>query len=186
MWAATTSRGDCPLHGVPRGCFLIWSPWTCRRITCWGASSWPSGALPARSLNLRSASAPPISCSLSGRALKGLGFHWESSALKMAGDKWHGVMLCKACRMFTYLSIVQMQTLKLVNTGLTGQLPVLWGVNGSFPSLSTLDASRNIISGGCAYYELVLPIRQPAHHLQVMPIRDQLAISAVSAAACRV
>ena len=41
-----------------------------------------------------------------------------------------------------------LQTLNLSNTGLTAELPALWGVNGSFPSLTTLDVSRNIISGG--------------------------------------
>jgi hypothetical protein len=46
--------------------------------------------------------------------------------------------------------LLSLQTLSLVNTGLTGQLPVLWGVNGSFPSLVILDASRNILSGKAA------------------------------------
>ena len=41
-----------------------------------------------------------------------------------------------------------LQTLNLSNTGLTADLPALWGVNGSFPSLTTVDVSRNIISGG--------------------------------------
>ena len=41
-----------------------------------------------------------------------------------------------------------LQTLNLSNTGLTAELPALWGVNGSLASLTTLDVSRNIISGG--------------------------------------
>lgn len=40
------------------------------------------------------------------------------------------------------------QDLNMCNTGLTGQLPVLWGVNASFPSLQSLDISRNLLSGG--------------------------------------
>lgn len=50
-----------------------------------------------------------------------------------------------------------MQVVNLCNTGLTGQLPVLWGVNASFPRLQSLDISRNLLSGerpgagtGCA------------------------------------
>lgn len=60
---------------------------------------------------------------------------------------------------------VSVQTLRLTNTGLTGQLPVLWGVSGSFPNMTTLDISRNIISG--------VPLRLSpsqcavsAHHLE--------------------
>ena len=48
---------------------------------------------------------------------------------------------------FLRLAAALLQTLNLCNTGLTGQLPVLWGVNNSFPALQSLDISRNIISG---------------------------------------
>lgn len=41
----------------------------------------------------------------------------------------------------------RLQTLNLSNTGLTGELPALWGVNGSLPSLTLLDVSRNGVSG---------------------------------------
>ena len=40
----------------------------------------------------------------------------------------------------------------MCNTGTTGQLPVLWGVNASFPSLQSLDVSRNLISGEGSHY----------------------------------
>ncbi len=40
-----------------------------------------------------------------------------------------------------------LQTLNLSNTGLSGELPALWGVNGSLPSLTLLDVSRNGVSG---------------------------------------
>ena len=46
------------------------------------------------------------------------------------------------------LLALSLQKLNLSNTGLGAELPALWGVNGSLPSLTSLDVSRNLVSGG--------------------------------------
>ena len=52
--------------------------------------------------------------------------------------------LNRLCRLLT----IFLQKLNLSNTGLGAELPALWGVNGSLPSLTSLDVSRNLVSGG--------------------------------------
>lgn len=59
---------------------------------------------------------------------------------------------------------LHVQTLNLCNIGLTGELPVLWGVNASFPALVTLDISRNILSG--EYFSFTFPF---SRYLQTLP-----------------
>lgn len=58
----------------------------------------------------------------------------------------------------------RLQRLLLGNTGLSGQLPVAWGSQESFPSIVRLDLSQNILQG----WQPLLPLRTTSMPISMM------------------